>query len=110
MRRFIVHELQSFKRQRVQPDVRPACQPPRAISRRAVARRCSTSTASSANGAAHLSAVHAWQDADRAEVMHVQRFRETTQDRLVRVGGDAVDDQLVARDAEGDRRTILEQS
>ena len=53
--------------------------------------------------------VDARKDADRSEVMPVELLGEAAQDRLVRVGGDAVDDQLVARDAKRKGGTILEQ-
>jgi len=60
-------------------------------------------------GTADLADLDPRQDAHGAEVMAMQRLRETAQDRLVGVGRDAVDDQLVARDAECEGRAILEQ-
>ena len=58
--------------------------------------------------AADLVGFDARQNADRAEVMVVQRLGQPTQNRVVRVGGDAIDDELVTRHAERQRRAILE--
>ena len=49
---------------------------------------------------ADLAALHAGKDADRAETVRVKRFGETAQDRLIRIGRDAVDDQLMPGHAE----------
>ena len=42
--------------------------------------------------------------------MLMQRFGEPAQDGLVWIGGDAVDDQLVAGDAERQRRAIVKEA
>ena len=55
----------------------------------------------------NLACGDAVQDGHRAELTLVQCFRETTQDRLIGIGGDTVDDQLVAGDAKGQRGTAL---
>ncbi len=55
---------------------------------------------------AKFQGVDAGHDADRADVMLVQRVRETTKDGLIGIGRDTIDDQLAARNAEGDVPTI----
>ena len=67
------------------------------------------SSASVSSAALISSAVDAWQDADRTEMMLMQGFGESTQDRLAGIGGDAVDDQLMTRDAKGERRPALQE-
>jgi len=48
-------------------------------------------------------------DADGADVMPVEPFRQSPQDGLIGVGRDAFDDQLTPGHAEGDHRPVLEQ-
>jgi hypothetical protein len=49
------------------------------------------------------------QNADRAEVMSMEVLCQAAEDGLIGIGGDAVDDQLIARHAERDRRPAFEQ-
>src|SRR5689334_1048545 len=53
--------------------------------------------------------VDAGHDADRADVMPVQRVGETTKYRLIGIRRRTVDDQLAARNAKGDLRTTCEE-
>ena len=58
---------------------------------------------------AQLLRLHAAHDADGADVMAVQGVRETPQHRLIGIRRHAVDDQLAARDAERDLRTVFKE-
>jgi hypothetical protein len=48
-------------------------------------------------------------DADRTQVMTMQFFCETPEDRVFGIGGNALDDDLSASHAERKRRTVFEQ-
>ena len=56
-----------------------------------------------------LIGLDARQDADRTEMMAMEILCQTTEDGLIGIGGDAVDDQLIARHAERDRRPVFQQ-
>ena len=56
-----------------------------------------------------LIGLDARQDADRTEMMAMEVLCQTTKDRLIGIGGDAVDDQLIARHAERDCGPTFEQ-
>ena len=58
---------------------------------------------------ADLFGLHAARETDGSKVVPVQPLGQATQDRLVGIGGDPLDNQLLTRDAEGKRCAILQQ-
>ena len=59
---------------------------------------------------AHFGRLEALEQADRTEMMAVEDFGKTTQHRVLGVGRDAFDDQLMPRDAKGNQGAIAQQA
>ena len=105
--RRIARERQTVERQRMQPQVRPcetrvdAAQAERPVLFGIEGQRLQR--------LADLRRVHAAKERDRAEMMSMEPFGESSEDRLCGIGRNALDDELTARDTKGHLRPIDEQ-
>ena len=105
--RRIGNQREAVERERVKPHVGPHGQ----LVRRHEAQRAFPFTVGGegAQGSADFGGLHPAREAQGAEVMSMQALGEASQHRLPGIGGDAFDDQLVARHTQGDSLAFFQQ-
>ena len=106
--RAVVHQLEALVGEGVQLDVDPGAQP----LRRAQPERLPAALrvhGQRLEDARHLAGLDAAPEGDGAEVVTVQPGGELGQHRVLRIGGDALDHQLLPRDAERECGAVFEQ-
>ena len=105
--RTVADERQLVERQGMQPEMRPVGKAARAQAQRSFTLGIGRQQPHRVADFDHFDATH---DADRAQVMTMKAFSQAAQQRLIRVGGVALDDQLPPGDAKRDHRSIGQQS
>ena len=103
----VVDQSQPVERQRMQREVGPLEEPAVAFE---TERPASIGfTRKGAQRMIEFLRLNSTSDAHGADVMAVESFGQSPEHGLIRVGRHAVDDQLAARNAEGDHPSVLEQ-
>ena len=100
----LAHQLELVVRERRDVDVRP----PHRLRGDRDLRLLALLDRGGVEEVGQLVAQHAGEDADRADALAMHALRELAHERVGGIGGDVVDDDLIAREGEGDRLDAIQ--